>query len=96
MLHISHITIPFDKLNQTLNLPPTAFVVGVSEYQDGAHLVLRIVADVMPNNCSFDTSEPISNIGNAFRPEIGTPQKGDLKMTTELSEDEGPETTVVS
>ena len=72
-MHVSHVTIPFEKIAaDVLGLPPNAAIVGVREHPEGTHVVLRIVADVLPADCILQPGDPLSKIGASYVPAEST------------------------
>lgn len=67
MISISHITIPFEKLERALALPEHAKIVHVEDHQQGTHAVIRIWADSMPPSLVLEPDDPLSKIGDAYR-----------------------------
>jgi hypothetical protein len=65
-MFISNVTIPFEKVAEILGLPKTAIVTAIREHHEGAHMVVRVVADVMPSDCFLSPGDPLTKIGESY------------------------------
>lgn len=66
-MNISHVAIPFEKLEKVLDLPENAKIVSVKEHDNGRFVVFRVVADTIPDNFSLNADDPLTKIGDAYR-----------------------------
>lgn len=65
-MFISNVTIPFEKVAEVLGLPKTAIVTAIREHHEGAHMVVRVVADIMPSDCFLSPGDPLTKIGESY------------------------------
>lgn len=66
-MNVSHVTIPFDKLEEVLDLPENAKIVAAKEHDNGRFVVVRVIADTAPNNFVLEPGDPLTKIGQAYR-----------------------------
>lgn len=67
MNYVSHIALPFDKLEKLLNMPENARIVHVSDDHQGTNILLRVWSEVEPQSFSLSVDDPVSKIGEAYR-----------------------------
>ena len=83
-MNVSHVTIPFDKLEEILGLPNSSRIVAAKEHDSGRFVVVRVIGDTLPRDFVLEASDPLSKIGEAYKslpvpsiePEVveGTPE----------------------
>lgn len=66
-MNVSHVSIPFEKIEEVLDLPDGAKIVAAREHENGRFIVVRVIANSPPVNFELKSGDPLSKIGDAYR-----------------------------